>query len=124
MQSEWRLPLNKPPAHRAVRTILEKCDKWVYNVASHGLADLFNLSPKELEEEMNNGRFAKRVINRDDLAKLMREGEELVKSKKNFKRVFVVLDKNEKERKIELSFTYVDDLTNNIVYVLNSKIID
>jgi uncharacterized protein Veg len=48
----------------------------------------------------------------------------LAKSKKNFKRVFVVLDKNEKERKIELSFTYVDDLTNNIVYVLNSKIID
>ena len=99
-------------------------DKWVYNVASHGLADLFNLSPKELEEEMNNGRFAKRVINRDDLAKLMREGEELVKSKKNFRRVFVVLDKNKKERKIELSFTYVDDLTNNIVYVLNSRIID
>ena len=58
-------------------------DKWVYTVASHGLSDLFNLSPKELELELNDGRFAKRIIDRNELNKFMKQVEKYAKEKKD-----------------------------------------
>ena len=65
-----------------------------------------------------------------EIAKLVDEDkvvdyfENIVKEKKDFVKRFLVLDKDNNKRIIELSFTCTHDLTNNIEYILNSRIVD
>ena len=96
-------------------------NKWVYNVVSHGLSDVFGLSPVELEKEMNNGQFAKRVIDQSDLAKFMKECAERTEKKENFEKDFVVLDKNNNQVKIHLEFTYAGEDVTFPTYILRSS---
>ena len=98
-------------------------DKWTYSVISHGLADVLNLSPKELEEELNNGKFAKRIIDQKKLKKFMVDSKRYSEERKNFTQVFELYDKDHNKIAIELTFRSVHNETNNVQYILNTKII-
>ena len=99
-------------------------DKWVYSVVSHGLSDLFGLSPNELEKEMNNGSFAKRVVDQKALKNLMKESEEHFNKNENFESEVIILDKNQKQVKMHLSFICANANTSIPTYVLRSKKVD
>ena len=98
-------------------------DKWYYHVASHGLADVVGLTPEQLQEELNNGNFAKRVSNQKDLAAFMKESREFADKKEDFKHIFTITGKNRKKIDIELSFTHVRDESNNIDYILRTRVL-
>lgn len=99
-------------------------DKWKYHVVSHGLADVFNLTPSQLEEELNNGRFAHRVINIKELKRFMQNVLTLTKSKENFSQVFEVYDKDRNKVKLKMDFVCVKDIATNYEYIMRSKIIE
>lgn len=103
-----------------VRRIYEK---WQYSVISHGLSDVLNLSPKELEEELNNGKFAKRILNQKQFKKFMSETKVHNEKQEDFKTTLEIYDKNHNILKLELSFHSVHNEANNIKYILNTKVI-
>ena len=96
-------------------------NKWIYSVASRGLADVFDISPVELEKELNNGDFAKkRVANRKKFDMLFKSFAQLAAEKKNFESNFDVYDSSHHIVVLHLTFLCVSDLTNNIEYVLHA----
>ena len=98
--------------------------RWSYRVASHGLADIIGYTPEELEESMNDGSFAKTVINKEEISKFMFKTSELIENKENFERTFVVPDKDGKPRKVLSRFIYVGDKATNIQYILLSDLVE
>ena len=98
---------------------------WCYNVASHALSDVVGLSPKELEDELNSGKFAKRVIPSKDLSNFMAEIENAINDpvkKLHFSKVFTIETNKIEKIKIDISADYVGDQTNNIEYILRTKL--
>lgn len=99
-------------------------EKWVYNVVSHGLSDVLGISPEKLEEEMNNGVFAKRVVGRKELAKFMKESYDFYTRREDFEKSFTIIDANKKKRKLILTFNYAESQADNICYILRTRIDD
>ena len=98
--------------------------RWRYVVASHALSDVMGLSPKKLEEELNNGEFAKRVLNRAELSEFMETSRIKTEKKENFSASFFVKDARGKPHKIQLDFTCVSGKYNNIEYIMHTKIVE
>lgn len=98
-------------------------EKWIYKVVSHGLSDVVGLTPKELEDQMNNGQFAKRVLNQEEFGKFMKNVVLYSKANKDFKFVAQINDVNGELINVELDFHCVKKLTDNIRYVINTSII-
>ena len=99
-------------------------DHWQYRVASHGLSSLIELTPEQLEQEMNDGRFAKRVSRKDNLQGFMVEVEQNAKAKKNFTHDFHIRGKKGKNVPVRLEFTYVGDSSNSVLYILRASVAD
>ena len=102
-------------------------NNWVYNVASHALSDIVGLSPKELEEELNNGKFAKRISSPKELSNFMAEVEASINDpvkRQHFSKVFNLATNDQKRINVEVVADYVGDQTNNIVYILKTKMVD
>ena len=97
-------------------------NRWDYRVVSHGLADIFQLTPKQLEEEMNSGRFALRVADKDDLRDFMKYAGEMADSKKDFTKVFLMNTPDGKTCRLKLNFVCVKDEANNVQYILFSEL--
>ncbi|MBQ2070073.1 MAG: hypothetical protein II467_03995, partial [Bacilli bacterium] len=104
--------------------ISKKYDKWVYRVASHGLSNALGISPEQLEKELNNGAFAKRVSHKEDLAGFMKVAAEKSEKHENFNASFHVRPKTGKSVLLKLEFFYVGDKSDNVLYVLRSSIAD
>lgn len=98
-------------------------DKWHYSVISHGLADIIGVSPKQLEEEMNDGRFAHRTISTKDLKQLMKSANDHEKKNEDFTYELTIRDKNHRRVVIGMEFTCVRGKTTNIDYVLRTRLI-
>lgn len=96
---------------------------WVYNVASHGLSDVIGLNPAELEAEMNDGRFAKRVIGKGKLAEFMEKTRDLTAKKEDFEQRFRIRCNDGKARTIDLRFSYAGDDVNNIQYIMKATLV-
>lgn len=90
-------------------------DKWQYSVMSHALSDLIGLNPKELEEELNNGEFAKRVTPQKDLKEFMKQVPNMPKEKE-----FTILTNKNQKVKIHINIQYVGDESNNVEYILRT----
>ncbi len=104
--------------------LVRKIDnKWNYSVVSHALADVFKLSPQELEEEMNNGKFALRVSIKE-MKQFMDEANKHAENKESFVSKIAVNDHSRKKVNIEMAFDYVGDECNNITYVLRTRLLD
>lgn len=101
-------------------------DSWKYTVISHSLSDIIGLTPSELEVELNNGMFAKRVVNAKDLKKLMDEGlkAHLNHQKSDFTTVLTVNTNKKTKAKLELSIRYVADESTNVVYLVRTKLLE
>lgn len=104
--------------------IHKEYERWVYKVVSHGLSDLLGYTVEELEEALNDGGFRKRIVNKEELSSFMFKVRDLTENKQNFEHDFIVLDKNDKPKKIKASFTYVGDRTTNIQYILNTTLME
>ena len=63
-------------------------------------------------------------INQKALKKFVSNCNINLKSGNNFVETLEMYDKNHKKVKVELSFTYVKEKSNNITYVLITKILD
>ena len=98
-------------------------NKWQYDVVSHGLADIFNLTPLQLQEELNSGAFAKRVTSPAGLKKFMDETVKKTEDKTDFKKVFEIYDKDHKKVKVSLSFHYIGDSTDNYKYLMFTNLL-
>ena len=103
--------------------ISKEYGKWHYEVSSHGLAKVFGLSTHELEEELNNGNFAKRITNKKELKALMQEGAKHEENKEDFVKVLPARDKDGNAINIQLSFVYVKNKTSNIIYLLHTSLV-
>ena len=99
-------------------------DKWVYLVISHGLSDVLDLSPSELEIELNNGQFAKRILNQKELKAFMTQSEMFYNKNMDFTQQFEIYDNHHNKVMIHLSFSCVKGQSNNIDYILRTKIVD
>ena len=97
--------------------------KWNYRVVSHGLADIFGYSPEELEESMNDGSFAKRVVDQEELSKFMFDVTIYTDKKENFERILKIRDKDDKPKTIRLKCTYVGDKTPSVLYILRTELV-
>ena len=99
-------------------------DQYIYSVVSRGLSDVFDITPLELEKEINNQEFArKRVVNRKKYDMFKKAFQAYTKEKKNFEARIEVYDSNRQPLTVVLSFTCVDDLSNNIEYILRTSFI-
>ena len=98
-------------------------DKWVYEVVSHTLADVVGLSIQELEVQMNNGEFAKRVTNKEEFIEFMKKVNQYSEEDRNFSFVVKLPDKNGKEISVELQFLCVKHEANNFRYIFYMNII-
>ncbi len=111
-------------SHENMIFITKVYDKWVYHVVSHGLADIIGLNPQELEKELNNGNFAKRVTPQKELKQFMIDSREHADKQEEFNQVFTIYDKNHKKIDIKLSLTPVKDKSININYILRTSILE
>lgn len=101
--------------------ISRRAGKWVYSVASHGLSNLLGCTPEELEKDLNDGSFAKRVSRKDNLQEFMRKADEFAEKKEDFEREFHLRGKRGKSVDVLLRFTYVGDQSDNVLYVLRAS---
>ena len=99
-------------------------NKWIYTVASHGLSDVLNLSPKELEIELNNGNFAKRVVDKEKLSRFMKDVINYSNKNMDFSDSFEIRVNDNKIVKLEIKFICVKEMVNNIKYIMIPKIGD
>ena len=104
--------------------IRKRHGRWQYAVASHGLADIVGLTPKKLEEELNNGEFAKRVVNRAELSEFMETSVIKTEKKEDFVAEFYIRNSHGKPQKIHLDFVCVSGKYNNIEYIMRSKLVE
>lgn len=96
-------------------------NKWVYRVASNGLANVLDLTPEKLEEELNNGEFAKKVLNREELKDFMQRAKVYAEEKKNFQQTFLVRSGVGKTLGVHLQFIYVGNESDNVLYVMRAS---
>ena len=88
---------------------------------SRGLSDLFDITPIELEEELNSNEFArKHVVNRKKYEMLLKAFHDYANHKKNFEASLEVYDSNRQPVTLTLNYTCVSDLSNNIEYILRT----
>ncbi len=99
-------------------------NKWSYLVVSHALSDLVGLSPLELQEELNNGKFVHRITPQKDIKDFMKMVEETVDEHPNYNKVFTVLNNERKKLKIEVEIKYVGNESNNIKYLLRTRLVE
>ena len=104
--------------------IRRRSGRWQYSVVSHGLSDVFGLTPVKLEEELNNGEFAKRVINRAELSEFMETSIIKTEKKEDFVAEFYIRNAHGKPQKIHLEFICVSGKYNNIEYIMRSKLVE
>ena len=96
-------------------------NKFMYSVVSRGTADLFDITPDQLEKELNSGEFSKkRVVNRRKYETFRKTFFEFAEQKKNFEASFEVFDHNHQPVTLHLTFTCVSDMSNNIEYILRT----
>ena len=99
--------------------------EFVFNVVSHGMSDIFDITPSELEKELNENVFFKRVsqgkVKVDELNKEVLKNAE---KKKDFEKIIEVYDKNNQKIKLKLIFTCVIEQTSNIYYMLRCEVLD
>ena len=102
---------------------LRKVDgKWIYSVASRGLADIFDITPAELERELNNHEFArKHVVNRKKYDELVKAFFSFAEKKGNFRGSFEVFDGSHHIVTLNVEYTCVSGQSNNIAYVLRTS---
>ena len=97
-------------------------NKYSYSVASRGLADIFDITPAELEEELNTNEFIrKRVVNRKKYEAFKKEFGAYAKEKRNFETSVEVYDSNRQPVVLYLSYTCVSGVSNNIEYIVRAK---
>ena len=96
-------------------------NEYLYSVMSRGLSDLFDITPIELEEELNSNEFArKHVVNRKKYEMLLKAFHDYANHKKNFEASLEVYDSNRQPVTLTLNYTCVSDLSNNIEYILRT----
>ena len=94
---------------------------WQYSVMSHQLSDVVGLSVDELEKELNNGEYAKRVVSQKDLKDFMKLAAELPNKKGVVtEKEFAIITNKQEKIKIRISIEYVGDESNNIEYILKT----
>ena len=98
-------------------------DHWRYEVVSHASSDIVGLTVPELEEELNNGKFAARITPQKDIKDFMKMTADLPKEKGALvEKDFVVVKDDHKKVKIHISIEYVGDEANNIEYILRTTL--
>ena len=94
-------------------------NEWTYSVASRGLADVFDITPAELERELNTREFVrKRVVNRKKYDQFVEAFHKITENKGNFEGVLDVYDSSHHVVTLRLSYTCVSGQSNNVAYVL------
>ena len=104
--------------------IRKRNGKFVYSVISHGLSEDLGLKPKELEKELNEGTFFKRIINRAELTELELNYDKFKEDGKDVEHIFYIKDVHNKPKKLLLTFTFLSGRYNNVEYLLRSKVIE
>ena len=98
-------------------------DRMVFSVASRNISDIFDITPEQLEEELNNGEFVKRhVANRRKYDQFNKAFIDYTSQNKNFEASIDVYDSHRQVISLYLGFTSVSDLTNNIAYIMKARI--
>ena len=96
-------------------------DNWIYSVASRGLADIFDITPAELEKELNEREFAKkRVVNRKKYEEFKASFFTLSQRKGNFEGDIEVYDSSHHVVSVHAIYSCVTGQSNNIAYVVRA----
>ena len=99
-------------------------NEFIFSIVSRGLSDVFDITPSELEKEINEGEFArKRVVNRRNYDLYKKTFAKFAAEKKNFEANIDVYDSNRQPLTLHMSFTCVSGVSNNISYILRTTIL-
>ena len=98
-------------------------EKMRFTVVSHGLSDIFGITPKELENELNSDLFANRVVNIKQLDELDKKVAKNSGKNADFESALEVYDKDHNKLKLKLVFTCVRNITYNINYILKCEVV-
>lgn len=97
---------------------------YTFSVASRGLADVFDITPTELENELNSGEFVKkRLVNRKQYEQVSKGLISFASENKSFEATLDVYDSNHQPVVLKMSFTCVSGVSNNIEYIVRATII-
>lgn len=95
---------------------------WRFRVSSNGVAHFFGLTAAELEWELNEGLFAKRFVNPRQFKAAMNKADEYAKKGESFEETFRIYDLDKRVLELEISFTYVQKKSSNVIFLLRATI--
>ena len=95
-------------------------NKWNYSVVSHALSEEIGLNPAELEAELNEGKFVKRITPQSDIKNFMKMVDGSFENQKHYEHQFTIVTNTHKKVKISISIDYVGDEANNIKFILRT----
>ena len=110
-------------SHENLVFVTKVDNHWRFNVASHGLSEVFNMTSEQLEKEMDSGESKKQFTNPKDYDELMQCFEECYQSKKPITKELSFKGENNKTIKLLLNIAYVGDVSATIDLIINSKVI-
>ena len=96
--------------------------KWVYHVISHGAFDVVGLDAKGIEDEMNDGRFAKRIDSGKSLKTLMKRVANHFEKDESFEEKTTLKTNMNTVVPLILHFRCVKNEANNIDYILKVEL--
>ena len=94
-----------------------------FSVPSHGLSEIFKLSPETLEKEMNDGTSKERFVNEKDFDIFTKLITDSIKDGSGFTHDFDFYDVDKNKVTLHLTFTHVKDKNSSIPYIINSKVV-
>ena len=97
-------------------------DQISYTVASNGLSSRLGLSLDQLEKEMNDGSFAKRIVGEKSVNDAMECRKRIMaREKDSFVYISSVRNTNGEVLELEFRHDYVHDETNNVDYIVTIR---
>ena len=103
---------------RTILFISQRAGREYYEVAAHGLEQCLGLSRGQLEEELNSGAYAARIVpeQRESLIRLIRENKS---TRKGFTTSFSVCAAGGNALRLRITAYYVDDVQSDVKCILS-----
>ena len=95
-------------------------NNWSYSVVSHALSEEIGLNPAELEIELNEGIFSKRITPQTEIKEFMKLVNSSFETQKHYEHQFTIVTNDHRRIKIQISIDYVGDEANNIKFILRT----
>lgn len=105
---------------RTVLFLIAREDKYVFEVVAHGLENAMGLGKHEMEEELNTGRFYKRLIPKNESV-LWKIALKCVETRQSASREFKMTGVNDEILDLVVDADFVDDPLSDVKCILSMR---